>query len=81
MWYLLRAGASEEEPTTGLPWAAIVVNKEATAAVAAGATAAAAAGAVGGAAAVAAGPTEGTAVATTGVVGGRRRGEGMNCAP
>ena len=27
MWYLLGAGASEEEPTVGLPWVAAVVNR------------------------------------------------------
>ena len=31
MWYLLWAGASEEEPTAGLPWVAAVVNKVAAA--------------------------------------------------
>ena len=38
VWYLLEAGASEEKPTTGLPWVAVVVNKVA---VAGGAAAAA----------------------------------------
>ena len=44
VWYLLGAGASEEEPTAGLPWVAALVNKVvAAAAGAVGATAAAAA--------------------------------------
>ena len=51
MWYLLGAGASEKEPTAGLPWAAAVVNKVAVAAGAARATSAVVAGAAGGVAA------------------------------
>ena len=42
MWYLLGAGASEEEPIVGLPWVAAVVNRVAAAAGAAETTAAAA---------------------------------------
>ena len=36
VWYLLGAGASKEEPTTGLLWVATVVNKVAAVAGAAG---------------------------------------------
>ena len=49
VWYLLGAGASEEAPTTGLPWVVTGVNKVAAAAGAAGTTAATTAGAAGGA--------------------------------
>ena len=61
MWYLLGARASEEEPTTGLPWVAAVANKVAAEAGAAGATTAAVVGATGGSATEAAGAAGGAA--------------------
>ena len=73
MWYLLGAGVSEEEPTVGLPWVAVVVNKVAAAVGAAGATAATVGGVAGGAAAgaaVAGGAAAGAAVARGVTVGG-----------
>ena len=48
MWYLLEAGASEEEPTAGLPWVEVVVNKVVVVDGAVEATAAAATGVPGG---------------------------------
>ena len=51
VWYLLGAGALEEDPTTRLPWVAAVVNKVATAVGAAGTTAVATTGEAGGASA------------------------------
>ena len=68
VWYLLRVGASEEEPTTGLPWVVAVVNKVAAVAGAAGTTAVAAARAAEGTAVAAA--VAGGAAAITAVAGG-----------
>ena len=56
VWYLLGAGASEEEPTEELPWVAAVANKAAATAAVVGGVAATGGGEVaGGAAAGAAG--------------------------
>ena len=64
MWYLLGAGASEEEPTIGLLWGAAVVNKVAAVVGAARATTAAA------------GAAGATTAVVTGVAGGTSAGGG-----
>ena len=76
MWYLLGAGALEEEPTTGLPWVAVVVNKVAAAVGAAGATTAAT-GATEATVAVAGGQAFAAGVAR----GATKEGGRRNCAP
>ena len=64
MWYLLGAGASEDEATAELPWVAAVVNKVVAIAGAAGSTA------------TAAGATGATTVTVAGVAGGEAAGGG-----
>ena len=51
VWYLLGAGASEDEPTAELPWVAAVANKVAAVAAVVGGTAATGGGEVAGGAA------------------------------
>ena len=76
VWYLLGAGASEEEPTVGLPWAATVVNKVGAAVGAARATAATVAGSVGDAAMATVGAAGDVMEETVRAAGGAAAGGG-----
>ena len=73
VWYLLGAGASEEEPIIGLPWVAVVVNKVAAVARAVGETTEAV-GAIGATAPATVGVARGVVEITTVAGGAAARG-------